>query len=227
MRRLAAAVAAGAIAGLAIGGVGGRLAMLILRLTSDPVVRGRLSDDGFTIGVVSGATVFLLGFTTILGAVGGAVYLAIRGWLPEAGRPWIVGSLVGLVGGALVIRPHGIDFTELEPLWLAVAMFVALPATYGVATSLLAERFLRPNSRLLGSSAGLVGLVALLPLALAGPPGLAIVTVVAALAFAGPRVRALGAFWTSSPMTWLGRLALAVVGVIAAVELGRDAVAIL
>ena len=45
--------AAGAIAGLLIGGIGGRLAMLLLRLTSDEIVLGLTSDDGFEIGVVT------------------------------------------------------------------------------------------------------------------------------------------------------------------------------
>jgi hypothetical protein len=40
--------------------VGGRLAMLLLRLTSDPVLRGVSTDDGFTIGRFSAQTIFLL-----------------------------------------------------------------------------------------------------------------------------------------------------------------------
>ena len=39
------------MAGLLVGGVGGRVAMLLLRLTSDPRLRGLETDDGFTIGV--------------------------------------------------------------------------------------------------------------------------------------------------------------------------------
>lgn len=227
VRKLSAAVAAGALAGFVVGGVGGRLAMFVLRLTSDPSVRGRVSDDGFTIGILSGATVFLFGLTTVVGALGGAAYLAIRTWLPPGGRPWVAGALTGLVGGALVIRPHGIDFTELEPLWLAVGMFVALPAVYGVATSLLAERFLKPDSRLLRSGAGIASWVALLPLALTGPPGLAILAVVVALALAGPRVQGMGRLWASAPAVWLGRTALVAVGIRAAFELGRDVTTIL
>ena len=53
LRRLAVSTSAGAVAGLAIGGVGGRLAMLLLRLTSDPSLRGLPTDDDFTIGVIS------------------------------------------------------------------------------------------------------------------------------------------------------------------------------
>ena len=42
--------AAGALAGAVVGGLGGRLVMLVLRLTSDPIVLGTTSDDGFEIG---------------------------------------------------------------------------------------------------------------------------------------------------------------------------------
>ena len=57
--------------------------MLLLRLTSDPVLRGMKTDDGFTIGVVSTDTLFLLGVTAGLGIVGG-LYLPDCPWLdPE------------------------------------------------------------------------------------------------------------------------------------------------
>ena len=64
---LASGVSSGFITGLLIGGVGGRLAMFLLRLTSDPALRGRQTDDGFTIGVFSTETLFLLGVTAGLG----------------------------------------------------------------------------------------------------------------------------------------------------------------
>lgn len=139
-------MAAGLIAGFVIGGIGGRIAMLILRLTSEPSLHGLQTDDGFTIGIVSGATMFLLIVTTLGGVIGGLAYLSVRSWLPERLRPWLFGSLAAVVGGARIIRPEGIDFSRLEPLSLAVVMFVAIPAAYGVATSLLAERFLKKPS---------------------------------------------------------------------------------
>src|SRR3954469_20406291 len=42
--------AAGGLSGFVVGGIGGRLAMLLLRLTSNATVIGLTSDDGFTIG---------------------------------------------------------------------------------------------------------------------------------------------------------------------------------
>src|SRR5512143_429212 len=80
---LAAGVSGGFVSGLLIGGVGGRLAMLLLRLTSAPALRGVTTDDGFTIGRLSAETIFLLGVTAGLGIAGGLFYLIVRGWIPE------------------------------------------------------------------------------------------------------------------------------------------------
>lgn len=224
---LTAAMTAGFIAGLIIGGVGGRLAMFVLRLTSDPALRGLETDDGFTIGILSGATLFLVFLTAIAGAVGGVAYLAVRAWLPERARPWLFGTLTGVVGGALVIRPDGIDFTLLEPLWLAVVMFIALPASYGVAVSLLAERFLASDSAFNGPWAWVAGLVLLLPLGFFGPVGVAVLAVIVAAFFLSRSAPQMGSLWTSAPFAWIGRTGLLVVGAVAAASLLKDVTEIL
>lgn len=201
--------------------------MLVLRLTSDPSLRGLDTDDGFTIGIVSFATLFLVMVTAVAGAIGGLLYLLVRSWLPARARPWLFGALTGIVGGALVIRPGGIDFTRLEPLGLAVAMFVALPAAYGFGVGVLAERFLAKESAFLRSRGWIAGLAALLPLPLFGPVGLSITVGVIAAVLLGRRAPAVGAAWTSAPMAWVGRAALVAVGVAAAIALVRDVTAIL
>lgn len=226
-RPISAGLTAGFLGGLLFGGVGGRLAMLLLRLTSDPGLQGLETDDGFTIGVVSSATVFLLAFTALLGVLGGLAYLLIRSWLPRRARPWLFGALTGVVGGAEVIRPGGIDFTRLEPLSLAVVMFVALPAAYGVLVSILAERFLAPGSAFGSSPAWAAGLVFLLPLPLLGGLGMTLILAVIATILLARWAPAIAAAWTSGPVTMLGRALLIAAGVAAALALGRDLVAVL
>ena len=226
-KAVSAALVAGALAGLVIGGLGGRIAMLVLRLTSDPSLHGLETDDGFTIGIVSSATLFLVILTTVAGGVGGLAYGAVRSWLPERLRPWLFGSLTGVVGGALVIRPGGIDFTRLEPLGLAVVMFVALPAAYGVATSLLAERFLDKRSAFQSARSSIAGLAVLLPIVLFGAIGLLVVVLIlGSVVIAGSGAR-LASFWSSAPVTWLGRAILAFVGVVGTVALAHDVAAVL
>ncbi|MGI9648497.1 MAG: hypothetical protein ACR2OI_08265 [Acidimicrobiia bacterium] len=139
---------AGALAGFFWGGIGGRLAMRILFLTSDERVRGITSDDGFEIGVITGATVFLLVFTAILGAMAGAVYGVLRMLL--RGPRWLIAIGVGIAAaagqGALVVKADGIDFRILEPLWLAVGLFLLITGAWGVSVVALTERLLRPGT---------------------------------------------------------------------------------
>jgi hypothetical protein len=201
--------------------------MFVLRLTSDPALRGLKTDDGFTIGIFSGETVFLVVVTTVLGIIGGLVYLVVRGWLPEPGRRWLFGALTGIVGGATVIRPGGIDFTLLQPLGLAVAMFVVLPVAYGVATSVLAERSFADDSAFMRSRVWIVGLVLLLPLLFLGIGGLAVLALILAavlLSRAAPRIASV---WNSPPAAWIGRAVLAAIAIVWCTELVRDAVEIL
>jgi len=226
-RRLSAAAAAGFLTGAAIGGIGGRLAMFVLRLTSDPALRGLETDDGFTIGILSGATLFLVVLTAIEGTVGGVAYLAVRAWLPERARPWLFGTFTAVVGGALVIRPDGIDFTLLEPLWLAVVMFIALPAAYGIAVSLLAERFLASDSAFTGPWAWIAGPIALLPLGIFGPAGLAVIALILAAFLLNRSAPQMGSLWMSPPVVWIGRAGLLAVGALAAASLVRDVTEIL
>ena len=125
---LSIGVAAGFLAGLIIGGVGGRFAMFVLRLTSDPALHGIKTDDDFTIGIVSGQTMFLLAATALAGTMGGVLYLVARHWIPHDARGWGSALFFGSIGAAFAIRPGGVDFTLISPLPLAIAMFIALPA---------------------------------------------------------------------------------------------------
>ncbi|MEP7215187.1 MAG: hypothetical protein ABI782_02985, partial [Anaerolineaceae bacterium] len=121
--------AAGGLGGLLVGGVVGRLAMFILRLTSDDSVRGIESDDGFTIGrfdLVS--TLNLLAVTAVLGAIVGLIVVAGRPFFPKRGMPFAWALAGAITGGAILVHEDGVDFSALEPHLLAVAFFIAIPA---------------------------------------------------------------------------------------------------
>ena len=227
MRHLSAAIVGGFLAGVLVGGVGGRIAMLILRLTSTPAVRGLESDDGFVIGQISAATVFLLMVTAVLGAAGGLVYLAVRRWIPSRWRAAVAAVVVGAIGGALVVDPVGLDFTVLGPLPLAVAMFVALPAAYGALMSVWVERRLGAEHPPSNVAAWVPCVLFALAMATTGPTGVAILTAAAIAWILHRRVPALRAIWTSEPVVWLGRALLAAITAVAAIRLVGDAVDIL
>ena len=135
--------ASGAIAGAAVGGVGGRLAMLLLRLTSPDAVIGIASDDGFEIGVVSFDTLQLVLAMAMLGGINGVLYAALRGGIPARLRLPLWSLFAAALGGANIVHEDGVDFTFLEPAALAVALFVLLPGVAAAVVVLLVERWSR------------------------------------------------------------------------------------
>jgi hypothetical protein len=228
-RRLAAGVAGGAIAGFLAGGVGGRLAMFILRLTSPDSLHGLSTDDGFTIGVVSGATAFLLVATTIGGVIGGVAYLFVRGWIPPRWRVIATATFTGLVIGASVIRIDGIDFRVLDPLWLAVTLFVIVPVAYGALLALFVERFVRDGAWFQRTAVWAIAPfgVLLVPILFFGNAGLP-VAIVVLLAWFGLETSATAAsIWRSWAVTWVGRGLLVVIAAGGLAGIVRDAAQIL
>jgi hypothetical protein len=205
-------VSAGVVGGLAtgalIGGIGGRLAMFVLRLTSDPALHGLKTDDDFTIGRFSGETMFLVLVTAGLGVIGALLYLAVRTWLPERWRAALAGLFGAIVGGAAFIRPDGIDFTRLDPLPLAIVMFIALPAIYGVAMSLFVERLLRSNPEAGGSWGWLLGLLPLAAFVTTGPLGLGLLLLMFGVWWIHRSVPDAATLWRSPTVVWIGRAAL-------------------
>jgi hypothetical protein len=140
--RLLAAAGGGAIVGAVVGGIGGRLAMLGLRLTSDERVLGVTTDDGFEIGQFTTATFFLLMVTAGLGAATGAAYFVVREALPQHGRPLLWAAAVGLLVAADLLKPQSLDFTLLDPRSFAVASFVLLPTVAAFLIAFTLERLL-------------------------------------------------------------------------------------
>ncbi|MGE4164008.1 MAG: hypothetical protein AB7G23_19955 [Vicinamibacterales bacterium] len=134
---------AGIPTGVIVGGLGSRLAMLLLRLTSPSSVRGVISDDGFEIGRVTlGGTYNLLVLGAAVGVIGAVAYLAVRPWLLGPGwfRRVTVAAASGAVVGSMLIHDDGIDFHVLKPLWLAIGLFVALPALFGASIAVAVDR---------------------------------------------------------------------------------------
>lgn len=217
---LSSGVWAGIISGVIIGGSGGRLAMFVLRVTSDPSLHGLQTDDDFKIGSFTGATIFLLALCTAAGVAGGLFYLLVRGWLPERRRPLYNAIFWGSVGGAMVIEPGGIDFTRVEPHALSIALFILLPALYGAAVSTLTERFLRRKEGPLAARR-VLAFLPLLGLAVLGPFGI-IVLAAGFLGWTLNRRYPVTALWRSEWIERVGRVGLAGITVVALVTLTGD-----
>ena len=201
--RLGAASLAGLLAGLAIGGVGGRLAMFVLRLTSPDSLRGVATDDGFDIGSFTTDTVGFVVFTTLAGALIAVPYFVARRWLPERRRPAQTAVFFGLVGGAAVIEPGGVDFTFIDPQVLAIALFVALPAGYGAAMAAGTEWLLdHPDTYRRARY------LALVPLLVGGPLLVVIVVALGAAVIGGRRWPQLATVARGPVPTWGVRIVL-------------------
>jgi len=226
LRRLAALTWAGALLGLLIGGVGGRLAMMLLAKLN-PQATGVVSDDGFTMGQLSLQTFNLLAITTLIGVLGGGIYFVLRALM--IGPRWFEVLCISLgpavVVGSMLVNVEGVDFT-LEPTWLAIAMFAAIPGIYGALLTLVGERWIRPEGRFATGPRWLVALPLLLwvnPLApFIGAMLLALAAVEAA------RRTTTGHTVLSHPAwPWAARAALTVLFTFAFVDLARDTATLL
>lgn len=148
LRQLSAITAAGLLLGFLVGGVGGRLAMGVLFRTST-AVKGIVTDDGFPIGqFTTSGTINLLLVTAGIGVIGTFVYAMVRPFL--LGPRWLrtLGCAIGggAVIGSMLVSPNGRDFTLLSPRWLAIALFVAIPAAFAALSVPVVERMLAPES---------------------------------------------------------------------------------
>lgn len=140
-----AAIAAGAVSGVLVLGLVGRLVMRILAATSSDV-QGRLTEAGESIGeITSGGTIAFLIFVGLGGGIVSAFgYLVIRPWLPakvgQAGLLFAV-LVIGTLGVGDALSPDNVDFDILTPRWLAVALIVATGFLFGTTFAALAARF--------------------------------------------------------------------------------------
>ena len=57
---------------------------------------------------------------------------------PRPGRR--LAGVTGAIGGGSFVHSGGVDYLILDPLWLAIAFFVALPALAGLCVAWLVER---------------------------------------------------------------------------------------
>lgn len=208
LRVVAGRVSSGVMAGMACGaivaGLGGRIAMFVLRLTSDNSIRGLETDDGFEIGSITTSTLFLLFFTVLLGAFGGVLYLVGRRFVPERRRVIVSAALFGVLGSTAVLKPGKFDFRRVEPHALAVIFFIVIPIAFGALLPVVAERWLARDRRPWFSY------LPILLLGFVGPilVGFALVVLLGfTLVRAVPAVRRV---WQSSAVTWLGRGALTI-----------------
>lgn len=149
LERMRVLIVAGVTTGALVAGLISRLAMGLLRVTSPDRVNGLQSDDDFTIGQVTLAGTYnLVVLGAFVGLIGFATYRVVKPWLigPHWFRLLTLAFGAGCVAGSMLVHADGIDFTVLKPKWLAIGLFVALPALFAVALAAAVDSVSRPES---------------------------------------------------------------------------------
>ncbi len=137
------AAAAGAIAGLLVGGGAGRIVMRLVAIM-DPSSDVARTDFGGTAGEITlGGTLNLALITTMAGVAGGFAYMLLRRWIPGSGarRGLLFGLGVALGPAIINVNEDNPDLQIFEPVLVIVAMLWLLFLLYGLAVGWLADAF--------------------------------------------------------------------------------------
>ncbi len=220
---ISAVLAAGAVAGLTVAGLYGRLVMRIAAAVSEPEVQGRLTDAEEVVGEITlGGTVAFVIFVGLFGGiVASGLYLLTRPWLPASALASgaMVGIVVlGLLGPGDPLDVDNVDFALLSYDALVVAMIIAGSLLFGLTFSVLAARF---DVLARSSSNWRYALLPAFVLAIFVPIGIAVVAYLAGRTFLPDRLRPL---LERRPVQVAGRVALCLVVVAMAIRLAIAAI---
>ncbi len=171
---------AGAIVGIVVAGIGGRIVMRLAALVV-PGATGALTENGNRIGdiTLSGSLGLLLFSGLFFGVSAGTVWVVVSPWIPGVGlAKAILAMPISVALGTLgLIRRENRDFSVLGHDPTVVAMLLALIALMGLSIALVdgwLDRRLphatsaRTGAALLYVIVTLLGAVLVLPLVVAG-----------------------------------------------------------
>jgi hypothetical protein len=133
-REIARGGLAGLIAGVLVGGVGGRLVMRLAAILV-PESAGRFTENGNRIGdITAGGTFALILFIGLfVGVAGGTLWVTVRPWLPAApGLRALVSVPIAIaLGTKALVEGANPDFRVLGGSTAVVASLIALVALFG------------------------------------------------------------------------------------------------
>ena len=174
LRDIARGGLAGAVAGVFVGGIGGRIVMRLAALVHSSAV-GAITENGNRIGEISlGGTLFLLVFGLIFGLMAGGLWVIASPWIPgrTTTRAFLTAGVAILIGTPLVIIGGNPDFMILNHDARVVGLLVGLVGLIGLSTAFVddwLERRLPHTARdergptVVYSIVTLLGLVLVLP----------------------------------------------------------------
>jgi hypothetical protein len=143
-RHIGTATLAGAVAGIVVGGLLGRIAMRVSGFTAGPGLVGVRTSNGNAVGDITfeGTLALMLFVGLGTGLVGGLLYAALEPSIRDL-RPWhglAYGAALLAAFGFTVLDPGNIDFRRFGLAPLNVAMFAALFLVFGIAQAWLFDR---------------------------------------------------------------------------------------
>lgn len=140
LRDIARGGIAGALSGIVIAGLGGRLLMRLAAMMI-PSASGSFTENGNRIGDItaSGSLALILFGGLFFGLFGGTVWAVASPWIPWAGfrRAILAAAIAVALTGAQLVHGDNQDFVTLRHDGRIVAMLVALVAVTGMCVALL------------------------------------------------------------------------------------------
>jgi hypothetical protein len=142
LRDIARGGLAGVAGGVVVGGLGGRVVMMVAaRLNPDAT--GRLTEAGEIVGAftLNGTLALILFGGVFAGFAAGVTWVVISPWVPWSGwRRWLFAAPLGIsLGAFLLIRASNIDFRILDADAVIVAMLLGLVGLIAAAVAWLDE----------------------------------------------------------------------------------------
>jgi hypothetical protein len=139
LRDIARGGISGAIVGVAVGGLGGRVVMRIAAILHPDAV-GALTENGNRIGdITTGGTLSLILFGLISCALAGAIWVIVSPWIPghTGFRSLLTAGLAIAIGTPFLIIGGNPDFVILDHDPRVVALLVALVGLIGLSIALV------------------------------------------------------------------------------------------
>ena len=174
VRDIARGGLAGAVVGLVVAGLGGRVVMRLAAILV-PSAAGAITENGNRIGELTLAgTAGLVLFGLIIGILATPIWVAVSPWLPRtvARRAAVMVPVALAIGAPALIEGDNPDFVILRHDPLVVASLLLLVAVFGAALALVddvLDRRLSPPTRVVGAAYAFlaaVGLALVLPVTL-------------------------------------------------------------
>ncbi len=140
LRDIARGGISGAIVGIVVGGLGGRVVMRVVAILHPDAV-GALTENGNRIGDITiGGTLSLVLFGLISCGLAGALWVIVSPWTPShtGARALLTAGIAIAIGTPLLIIGRNPDFVILDHDPRVVSLLIALVGFIGLSIALLA-----------------------------------------------------------------------------------------